>query len=100
MSDETRTRKTEGEAEALAALARAFRRGWPARMIEKAAPGWAELLLASLRTDPSGRDAVAAALLDEETLAGVLATPGLLPAPVDDPRALARTIIEALAPPS
>lgn len=97
MSHQNRTIRTEREAEALAALARAFRRGWPARMIEKAAPGWAELLLASLRTDPPGRDAVAAALLDEETLARVLATPGLLPAPVEDPRALARAIIEALA---
>jgi hypothetical protein len=50
---------------AVAALARAMHKAWPARMIAKAAPGWANTLLVALRADPEGRDALVAALVDE-----------------------------------
>jgi hypothetical protein len=51
---------------AAAALARAMYKAWPARMIAKAAPGWANVLLVALRADPEGRAAIVAALSDEE----------------------------------
>jgi hypothetical protein len=50
---------------AAAPLARAMYKAWPARMVAKAAPGWADVLLVALRQDPEGRDAVVAALLDD-----------------------------------
>ena len=56
------------EAAAVEAIARAMHKGWPARMIGKAAPGWAEVLLVALCLDPGGA-AVAGALRDEPTLA-------------------------------
>jgi hypothetical protein len=65
------------EEETVAAIARARYKGWPARMIGKAAPGWAQVLLVVLRTHPPGRDAVGAALLDEATLSGALEHAGL-----------------------
>jgi hypothetical protein len=47
-------------------------------MIEKAAPGWSELMLVALRTDPAGgARAVGAALLDEEALAEALRRAGV-----------------------
>jgi hypothetical protein len=49
----------------VAALSRAMYKAWPARMVAKAAPGWANVLLVALRADPEGRDAVVAALLDD-----------------------------------
>jgi len=77
---------------ALAALARAFRRGWPARMVDKAAPGWAELLLAALRAEPDAPASVAAALLDEAALTRAIAAAG-----ISEPEAVARAIIAELA---
>ena len=56
---------SERDEAAAAALARAMTKAWPARMVAKAAPGWANVLLVTLRTDPDGRDAVVAALLDD-----------------------------------
>jgi hypothetical protein len=56
---------SEREEAAAAALARAMYKAWPARMVAKAAPGWANVLLVALRADPEGRDAVVAALLDD-----------------------------------
>jgi hypothetical protein len=50
---------------AAAALARAMHKAWPARLLAKAAPGWADVLLVALRQDPEGRDAVVLALLDD-----------------------------------
>ena len=55
---------TQRDEAAAAALARAMVKAWPARMMAKAAPGWANTVLVALRTDPEGRDAVVAALLD------------------------------------
>jgi hypothetical protein len=78
------------------ALARAIRKGWPARGIEKGATGWSRLVLVALRTDPDGLAAVVAALLDGERLARALATPGLLEHPVEDAEGLARDILAAL----
>jgi hypothetical protein len=89
------TNDTQDEA-AAEALARAIRKGWPARGIEKGATGWSRLVLVALRTDPYGLAAVVAALLDEGTLARALATPGLLEHPVDDAAGLARDILSAL----
>lgn len=86
-----------GDAAALAAMARAFRKGWPARMVERAAPGWAELFLVALRGDPEGRHAVAAALLDEATLIRALREAGLQTDPATDPAAAARALLDALA---
>ena len=56
---------SERDEAAAAALARAMTKAWPARMVAKAAPGWADVLLVALRADPDGRDAVVAALLDD-----------------------------------
>ena len=56
---------SERDEAAAAALARAMTKAWPARMVAKAAPGWADVLLVALRGDPEGRDAVVAALLDD-----------------------------------
>ena len=56
---------SEREEAAATALARAMYKAWPARMVAKAAPGWANVLLVALRADPEGRDAVVAALLDD-----------------------------------
>jgi hypothetical protein len=56
---------SERDEAAAAALARAMYKAWPARMVAKAAPGWANVLLVALRADPEGRDAVVAALLDD-----------------------------------
>ncbi len=89
------TNNNQDEA-AAEALARAIRKGWPARGIEKGATGWSRLVLVALRTDPEGRAAVVAALLDEETLARALATRGLLEHPVEDAHWLARDILAAL----
>jgi peptidoglycan/LPS O-acetylase OafA/YrhL len=69
---------TDRDEAALAALARAFHRGWPARMVDKAAPGWAQLMLVALRSDPQGgAQEVAAALLDEGALAAALGAAGV-----------------------
>jgi hypothetical protein len=62
---------------AVEAIARAMVKGWPARMVGKAAPGWARVLLVALRMDPPGRDAVIAALLDAPTFARALERAGL-----------------------
>lgn len=51
---------------AIAALAEAMRKTWPARAMVRFAPGFARTLLIALRTDPEGRAAVAAALLEEK----------------------------------
>lgn len=51
---------------AVVALASAMRRGWPARMIDRAAEGWARLLIVALRADPDGRRAVVEALRDRD----------------------------------
>jgi hypothetical protein len=83
------------EEEAVAAIARAMVKGWPARMVGKAAPGWAQVLLVALRLDPPGRDAVAAALLDEPTLAAALGRAGL-PGGADA-GAVARHVLATLA---
>jgi hypothetical protein len=48
------------------ALARAAYKAWPARIVAKAAPGWANVLLVALRADPEGRKAVVAALSEDE----------------------------------
>jgi hypothetical protein len=56
---------SERDDAAVAALSRAMYKAWPARMVAKAAPGWANVLLVALRMDPEDRDAVVAALLDE-----------------------------------
>ena len=81
---------------AVAALARAMRKAWPARAIERSAAGWSTLLLVALRADPKGRAAVVAALLDEEALAQALETAGVLEGPIDDVRGLARDVLDAL----
>ena len=52
----------ERDEAAATALARAIHRAWPARVIEKAAPGWASVILVALRADPEGRAALVAAL--------------------------------------
>jgi hypothetical protein len=57
---------TERDAAAAAALARAMYKAWPARLVAKAAPGWADVLLVALRADPEGRAAIVAALRDED----------------------------------
>jgi hypothetical protein len=57
---------TERDEAAAAALARAMYKAWPARMMAKAAPGWANVLLVALRADPEGRQAVVAALVHED----------------------------------
>ena len=83
------------EEAAVEAIARAIHKGWPARMIGKAAPGWAEVLLVALRLDPPGRAAVAAALIDETTLALAL---GKVGASVEgDSKALAKRVLNAMA---
>jgi len=80
---------------AVEAIARAMHKGWPARMVGKAAPGWAEVLLVALRLDPPGRAAVAGALLDEPTLAMALEKAG---ATGDGgTNALARRVLDAMA---
>ena len=56
---------SERDEAAAAALARAMTKAWPARIVAKAAPGWANVLLVALRADPEGRDAIVAALLDD-----------------------------------
>lgn len=56
---------SERDEAAAAALARAMYKAWPARMVARAAPGWANVLLVALRADPEGRDAVVAALVDD-----------------------------------
>lgn len=81
---------------AVAALARAIRKAWPARAIEKAAAGWSTVFLVALRGDPEGRAAVVAALLDEETLAHAIHRAGVLDGPVMDARGVAREILVAL----
>lgn len=58
--------------------------------------GSSTLLLVALRADPEGRAAVVAALLDEEALAQALETAGALQGPIDDVRALARDVLDAL----
>src|SRR3989304_2974675 len=70
--------RTKHDEPAAAAVARAIRRAWPARSLDKAASGWASVVLVALRADPDGRAAVVAALLDEETLARGLETSGAL----------------------
>jgi hypothetical protein len=59
------TPKDRDEA-AAEALARAAYKAWPARVVAKAAPGWATVLLVVLRADPEGRKAVVAALSEDE----------------------------------
>jgi len=80
---------------AVEAIARAMHKGWPARMIGKAAPGWAEVLLVALRLDPPGRAAVAAALMDEPTLAMALQKVGA--SLEGDATTLARRVMDAMA---
>jgi hypothetical protein len=46
---------------AVEAITRAVYRAWLARIVAKAAPGWATVLLVALRQDPEGREAVMAA---------------------------------------
>jgi hypothetical protein len=46
---------TAREDAAAAALARAMRRAWPARAIEKFAAGWSTLFLVALRADAEPR---------------------------------------------
>jgi len=87
------------EEAAAAALARAIRRAWPARAIEKAATGWSTLVLVALRSDPEGRAAVVAALLDDETLARAIDATGVLEGSVADVHTLAREILASLAGP-
>lgn len=82
---------------AVAAIARAIHRAWPARSVERFAAGWSSLFLVALRSDPAGRAAVVAALLDEETLVRALEAPGVLKATVEDAHGLARDILAALA---
>jgi len=80
---------------AVEAIARAMHKGWPARIIGKAAPGWAEVLLVALRLDPPGRAAVAAALMDEPTLAMALQKIGA--SPEGDASVLAKRIMDAMS---
>ena len=87
----------KGDEAAVAALARAIRRAWPARAIERFAAGWSSLFLVALRADPEGRAAVAAALLDEATLARALDRAGVFEGPGKDVHGLARDILAALA---
>ena len=56
----------ERDEAAVVALASAMRRGWPARAIDRAAEGWARLLIVALRADPDGRRAVVEALRDRD----------------------------------
>lgn len=92
-----RMAETNRDEAALAALARAFHRGWPARMIEKAAPGWSQLMLVALRSDPQGgaRD-VAVALLDEAALAAALGAAGV-EGDEEAHRHMARAVLDELA---
>ena len=55
---------TDRDKAASEALARAMYKAWPARLVAKAAPGWADVLLVVLRADPEGRAAIVAALED------------------------------------
>ncbi len=55
---------------AAAAVARAIRRAWPARSVEKFAAGWSRLFLVALRASPEDRAAVIAALRDDEAPVG------------------------------
>jgi hypothetical protein len=87
----------KGDEAAVAALARAIRRAWPARTIERFAAGWSSLFLLALRADPEGRAAVVAALLDEATLARALGTAGVFEGSGEDIHGLARDILAALA---
>jgi hypothetical protein len=91
------------EKAATAAIASAIHRAWPARSMEKFAPGWSNLFLVALREDPVGRAAVAAALLDEETLAEALDralagvdSAGFADGRVHDVHVLAREILATL----
>jgi len=87
---------TDRDVAALAALARAFHRGWPARMVDKAAPGWSQLMLVALRSDPEGgAQEVAAALLDEEALAAALAAAGVA-GDAEAHRRIARAVLDHL----
>ncbi|MDP9270924.1 MAG: hypothetical protein M3P14_08150 [Chloroflexota bacterium] len=88
-------RDPKREQEAVAAIARAMVKGWPARMVGKAAPGWAQVLLVALRMDPRGRDAVVAALLDEPPLAAALERARLPQG--RDAAAVARHVLATLA---
>jgi hypothetical protein len=85
------------EEAAAAALARAIRRAWPARAIEKAATGWSTLVLVALRSDREGRAAVVKALLDEETLARAIDATGVLDGSEQDAKSLAREILASFA---
>jgi hypothetical protein len=91
------------EKAATTAIAAAIRRAWPARSMEKFAAGWSNLFLVALRADPAGRTAVAAALLDEETLADALDralagadSAGFVDGRVHDVHVLAREILATL----
>jgi len=87
---------TDRDEAALAALARAFHRGWPARMVDKAAPGWSQLMLVALRSDPQGgAQEVAAALLHEEALAAALVAAGV-EGDAEAHRRIARAVLEQL----
>jgi tRNA U34 5-methylaminomethyl-2-thiouridine-forming methyltransferase MnmC len=88
---------SDRDAAAVAAIARAIHRAWPARTMVKFAAGWSQLFLVALRADPQGRGAIAAARRDEETLAQALAAPGVLEPPVDNAHRLAREILAALS---
>ncbi|HYN69879.1 MAG TPA: hypothetical protein VEX41_06695 [Candidatus Eisenbacteria bacterium] len=57
--------RAERDEAAAAELARAIHRAWPARAMVKFAEGWSKLLLVALRSDPEGRAAVVAALIDD-----------------------------------
>ena len=87
---------SDRDAAAVAAIARAIHRAWPARTVVRFAAGWSQLFLVALRADPQGRAAVAVALLDEETLAQALAASGVVESRVDDAHRLAREILAAL----
>ena len=89
--------RTKHDEPAVAAVARAIRRAWPARSLDKAASGWASVVLVALRADPDGGAAVVAALLDEETLARALETSGALNGSVAVVHRLSRDILTALA---
>jgi hypothetical protein len=52
----------EPDQAAIDAISRAVYKAWPARIVAKAAPGWARVILVALRQDPGGCDAVIAAL--------------------------------------
>jgi hypothetical protein len=56
---------SERDRAAVEAITRAVYRAWPARIVAKAAPGWATALLVALRQNPEDRDAVIAALRDD-----------------------------------